>query len=334
MATSRSEPIPGKQERSQPAIRVRRAVLGGSATRTEVGRAGSADGRRRGSLRVARYPTPSPSPRPNWAPATRAISRPAESLEIPYILKAVTLPERTPRPRGPGLEVPKEVRPAMITANFVHRTFRIKCDQAIGTAFTVDVDGKQYLLTAKHVVERFGSDKSLQVFGKGKWSTVPAALVGHGDKQNDVSVFAPTTAMSPPNLPVVVSSDGLAYGQDVYFLGFPYGVLSEVIFGEAGHPLPLVKKAILSTFAGNVYLLDGHNNPGFSGGPLIFGRGGSLPSNAAAIVSGYRFDEEAVIDGGRKTRMMVRSNTGIIVAYKIEIALELIRANPIGAVVS
>jgi S1-C subfamily serine protease len=222
----------------------------------------------------------------------------------------------------------------MVTANFVHRTFRIKCDAAIGTAFTVDADGKQYLLTAKHVVEHFGPDNSLEVFGNGKWSTVPATLVGHADNQLDVSVLAPTTAMSPPNLPVVVSSDGLAYGQDVYFLGFPYGVLSEVILGEAGHPLPLVKKAILSTFAGSVYLLDGHNNPGFSGGPVIFGRGGSLPNSAAAIVSGYRFDPEPVLHGDTETALTIRSNTGIIIAYKIEIALDLIRANPIGAAVS
>ena len=158
----------------------------------------------------------------------------------------------------------------MITANFIHRTFRIKCGESMGTAFTVDVDGKQYLVTARHVIQRFAEASGLEVFGNGVWTPVHASLVAHGAGDIDVSVLSPAPAMSPPGLPVTAGSDGLVYGQDVYFLGFPYGVLSQVIFGEAGHPLPLVKRAAVSAFAGDVYLLDGHNNPGFSGGPVIF----------------------------------------------------------------
>lgn len=218
----------------------------------------------------------------------------------------------------------------MITANFIHRTFRIKCGRSVGTGFTVDVDGKQYLITARHVVESFGPTTGLEVFGNGVWAGVPARLVAHGSDGVDVSVLAPVAAMSPPGLPVVASSDGVAYGQDVYFLGFPYGVLSQVIFGDAGHPLPLAKKAVLSSFAGEVYLLDGHNNPGFSGGPVVFGRDGTIPNSVAAVVSGYRFSPEPVFLDQAETALTYRENTGIIISYKIEAALGMIRANPIG----
>jgi len=219
----------------------------------------------------------------------------------------------------------------LITANFIHRTFRIKCGNSIGTGFTIDVNGKQYLVTAKHVVEGFSALTPLEVFGNNSWVAVAAALVAHGGNGIDVSVIAPKTAMSPQSLPVVSSSEGLTYGQDVYFLGFPYGVLSKCIFAEAGHPLPLVKKAILSAFAGDMYLLDGHNNPGFSGGPVLFGPSGVTPQNIAAIVSGYRFHPEAIHLGDIETDLRYKHNTGIMITYKIEIALALIQSNPIGA---
>jgi S1-C subfamily serine protease len=221
----------------------------------------------------------------------------------------------------------------LITANFVHRTFRIKCGQSAGTGFALDVDGRQYLVTAKHVVEGFSPPAvPLDVFGNQVWTQVSAHLVAHGPTGIDVSVLAPDPPLSPPGLPVVASSDGCAYGQDVYFLGFPYGALSGVVFGQSGHPLPLVKKAILSSFAGNLYLLDGHNNPGFSGGPVVFGRGGSLPNAVAAVISGYRFSPEPVLLNDTDTGLTYRYNTGIIYSYKIETALELIRSNPIGPV--
>jgi len=220
----------------------------------------------------------------------------------------------------------------LITANFIHRTFRIKCGDSVGTGFTVDVDGRQYMVTARHVVQTFGNVARLEVFGNEVWSPFQATLVAHGADDLDVSVFAPAAPMSPPNLPVVVSSDGLDYGQDVYFLGFPYGVLSRVIFTN-GYPLPLVKKAVLSSFAGDVYLLDGHNNPGFSGGPVVFARGGGVPTRVAAVISGYRFDPQPVFLAQAETDLTFRENTGIIVTYKIETALALIRGNPIGPVV-
>jgi hypothetical protein len=222
----------------------------------------------------------------------------------------------------------------MITANFIHRTFRIKCGDSVGTGFTVDVDGKQYLVTAKHVVQAFATTAGLEIFGNGAWVPISATLVGHGSDGVDVSVLAPAAAMSPSNLPVVVGSKGVVYGQDVYFLGFPYGVLSSVVFGGSGHPLPLVKKALLSSFAGDAFLLDGHNNPGFSGGPVIFARGSGMPDGVAAVISGYRFSQEPVFLEQDETALTYRQNTGIIIAYKIESALALIRANPIGVTIT
>lgn len=63
----------------------------------------------------------------------------------------------------------------------------------------------------------------------------------------------------------------------MYFLGFPFGKLfSDVKFEKANerYSLPFVKKATWSASApagdGAVIFLDGHNNHGFSGGPIVF----------------------------------------------------------------
>jgi hypothetical protein len=61
--------------------------------------------------------------------------------------------------------------------------------------------------------------------------------------------------------------------------------------------LPFVKKAIISAYdvvnGINIWYLDGINNPGFSGGPVVFNRHGSTDWHVAAVVSAYRSSRSA-----------------------------------------
>ena len=104
-------------------------------------------------------------------------------------------------------------------------------------------------------------------------------------------------------------------------------------------PLPLVKKGIVSMFDGNIILLDGHNNPGFSGGPVVFHPNShSNDLSVAGVIAGYRFDREPVYKNQEQEQKgkplgYYKANTGIIVTYEIRHALELIRQNPIGLMV-
>ena len=218
----------------------------------------------------------------------------------------------------------------MITANVIHRVFWIRCGSAMGTAFAIDVDGKQYLTTARHVVTSVPSPLSVEVFSNGAWASLPARLVGHGLADVDVSVLATDRRLTPSDLLLEASSDGMAYGQEVFFLGFPYGMTGRFLFGTDGCPLPLVKRATLSLFHGSVYLLDGHNNPGFSGGPVVFSPPGVPRYKVAGIISGFQANEEPIYSGGQPTPLVYKYNTGIIVSHPIERAVELIRSNPDG----
>jgi S1-C subfamily serine protease len=218
----------------------------------------------------------------------------------------------------------------LITANVIHRVFRIRYGQQAATAFAIDIDGRQYLITAKHVVAPINGKERLGIFANGAWTDLPVQLVGHSTDA-DISVLATDRRLTPSDLPLEPTSAGLVYSQEVLFLGFPYDILSTYIFEGEGFPLPLVKKAIVSSFVNRgTFLLDGHNNPGFSGGPVVFVRPGEKDLKVAAVISGYQAVNEPVFAGDQKAPLVYRYNTGIIVAYSIDHAVTLIRSNPIG----
>jgi len=209
---------------------------------------------------------------PIWAQAP-ATGRPAKhnadfNLAKGHVRSPADRQERTleAAPNTSG-----DARP-LITANVIHRVFRIKYGQNVGTGFAIDVDGRQYFVTAKHIVAPLVDKGQIEIFANGTWNTLPIQLVGHATDA-DVSVLTTDRRLTPSDLPLEPTSKGMAYSQEVFFLDFPYNILSQFIFEGSGYPLPLVKKAIVSSFVKvGLYLLDGHNNPGFSGSPVVFAR--------------------------------------------------------------
>ncbi len=220
----------------------------------------------------------------------------------------------------------------MITANVIQRVFRLQWNGSQGTAFTVDINDRQYLVTAQHVLAEFDTDGTIEIFSNGRWVPMPVELVGHAPENVDITVLAPSRRLTPADLPMTPLGRGprLTYGQDVYFLGYPYGFLGRHTFGSDGYPLPFVKKAAVSLLDGAVLYLDGPNNPGFSGGPVVFQEAGSREFKVAAVVSGYRAVPEPVLHRQDDTGLTVSHNTGIIVTHAINGVLDLIEQNPIG----
>ena len=224
----------------------------------------------------------------------------------------------------------------MVTTNIVRRIFRIKSTEE-GTCFTIDVDNRQYIVTAQHIVKNITHQDTVKIMQEEKWKNLQVKLVGHGKGDVDISVLAANLQISPTH-PLPATSDGIILGQDAYFLGFPYGLMSNIEAVNRNFPLPLVKKATVSMVAerGNHILLDGHNNPGFSGGPVIFKKNNHGKNFiVAGVVCGYQFAREPVYENEEQEQKespmgYYKSNTGIIIAYNIEHALSLIRKNPIG----
>lgn len=222
-----------------------------------------------------------------------------------------------------------------VTANILQRTFLIRHGGSMGTCFTIDVEGRRYLITAKHVVESIGDEAVVEISHERGWLRVPVQLVGHGAGGVDVTVLAPQGLFGVAHA-LNLTTAGLVLAEDIYFLGFPYGLGMEVKTDlNAGFPVPLVKKGVVSSLGldDGPLLLDGHNNVGFSGGPVAR-RGTKEEQTVIGVVSGYRFDRQKVRDGdGNETSHTYDTNTGIVIAHDIRHALEIIAANPVGIAV-
>ena len=221
-----------------------------------------------------------------------------------------------------------------ITTNILHRTFQLSFGKSRGgTCFTVDYDNRQYIVTARHIVEPITDSATIRIKHEKVWKDCLVNLVGHCEGEVDISVLAAGLQISPKH-PLPTSYDNIILGQDVYFLGFPYGLTSEIGELNRNFPLPLVKKAALSAVNPDTILfyLDGHNNRGFSGGPVVFFEMGK-PANKlslAGVVSGYHSSMEPVYLEEKRTSLEFKYNTGIILAYGIKHAVDLISQNPIG----
>ena len=232
----------------------------------------------------------------------------------------------------------------MVPTNALQRTFHMLYRGATATCFTIDVQSRQYIVTAKHCLTGEESqqvaepDPVIALQHAETWKELPCRLVGVAEGEIDIAVLAAPLRLSP-TYELSASHAELFLGQDVYFLGFPFGEQAHVGALNNDFPLPLVKKGCVSMFhltpeRGSRYiLLDGQNNIGFSGGPVLFARGGhGVVSNVAGVVSAYRAHISPVYenDGKTKTSLVVEDNSGLVEAYSIDYAVELINANPIG----
>jgi S1-C subfamily serine protease len=239
----------------------------------------------------------------------------------------------------------------------------------MGTTFTIDVDGKQYLVTAKHLVASVadGAEATINIRGRTEWHPFPVTVLKAPDPI-DIAVLVPKTQVTVSyDLPANLA--GTAVGADAYFVGFPFGLEHAITYPTLGGVFGIIKRATIAQLEWIPDLkiqriwLDGINNEGFSGSPVVFRGPTNLGNNwkVAAVISGYEpqispvYDRTEIAeaditpadreqnlvarDGDKVYRLkdtgrVVRSNTGLALAWDINSALELIRKHPIGPPVS
>jgi hypothetical protein len=249
-----------------------------------------------------------------------------------------------------------------LSANVLKRVVRIGVRGGSGTAFTIDVDGHQYLITAKHVVAIIKQTNStVQVWGDGgKSEDIPITVLRCLDPI-DIAVLVPQKLLTVTHkLPA--DSGGMLLGQDVYFVGFPYGDPTLNTITPALENIGFVRKAVWSAqqiveSAITMYF-DGRNNVGFSGSPIVFLENGKPADfKVAGVVSGFKSDlsevmdvvtikekdvtdEDRALNRVRKARdgtlrklvsttHVVTGNTGIVIGYDIKHAVDLIRSSSV-----
>ncbi|HWM91163.1 MAG TPA: serine protease [Thermoanaerobaculia bacterium] len=226
------------------------------------------------------------------------------------------------------------------TSNVIYRVLRIRTPTDTGSAFTIEVDGKQYLITARHLLEGFGSEGEVELWMEGRWSRFPARAMYPAKESVDIAALdlgRPVTV----TFPLDPTAGGLTLGQQVYFLGYPFGLGTQGSsapappgFGE----IPFLKSGIVSAIddrdlEASLLYLDGHNNPGFSGGPIVFWHSESGRFRIAGVVRGYRNEALPVVkrknlDDPRAPAhndLYTRANSGIVIGYDIRHIIDAIR---------
>jgi len=226
------------------------------------------------------------------------------------------------------------------TSNVIYRVLRIKTPTDTGSAFTIEVDGRQYLITARHLLEGFGSEGEVDLWMESRWSRVPVRAIYPAKETVDVAALDAGRPLTV-TFPLEASAGGLTLGQQVYFLGYPFGLGTAGIvapappgFGE----IPFLKSGIVSAMddrdpEAHLLYLDGHNNPGFSGGPIVFWHSESRRFRVAGVVRGYRNEALPVLkrknlDDPRAQAhndLYTRANSGIVIGYDIQHIVDAIR---------
>jgi hypothetical protein len=242
------------------------------------------------------------------------------------------------------------------TANVLTRITIVRSNYGSGTAFSIDVDQREYWITAKHILTGakhppYGTITAksavLRLLDPGaeseRWLPVNFSVLDVG-KDIDIVVLAPPTPLLVnPMRSVKATLDGAVLGGDCEFLGYPSAIGSAWVARlEEGKSywMPYVKHCFVSSLplptGTKAIILDGVNNPGFSGGPVIFRTGAD--QQIIAVVSGIVTEPAEVIPSAANRpakstqphKTKVDTNSGFIVAYSIDTAIEAIHKEPIG----
>jgi len=216
-----------------------------------------------------------------------------------------------------------------IPPEILNRTLLIKAGGEYGTAFTLDYQGELYIVTARHVVAGLPQSRAtIRVLKSGQWldvHTVKTLFPASSDV--DIAVFQTGEKISQP-YEITPSRKGEfpMMGQQVWFLGYPWGIHSHF---ENNTEAPFIKRGTLSAIDAStpnaeVLYIDGFNNPGFSGGPIVYWNFDKRAYRIMGVVQGYKEDTAKVLVNGQHVDTRLLVNSGILVGYGIEHAIQTI----------
>jgi hypothetical protein len=189
-----------------------------------------------------------------------------------------------------------------VAGNVFVNTLMIQTSSGQGTGFTIDVDGRQYLITAKHMVNGMGSEG---IIGIGKFGSAGGIEFEPYRMQIfrcagsiDIAVLIPPLRLTTGETMEPTGETSFIIGQDAYFVGFPFGAYQNARSnGDRARPFGFVKRGLVSGVQyqsaedADLILLDGYNIFGFSGSPVTYWElpNGTSPAHSyvIAVISGF-----------------------------------------------
>ena len=110
--------------------------------------------------------------------------------------------------------------------------------------FSLTIDNKDYLITAKHLFPNsiaYKSKVDFEILRDTGWLKVSATLLIHENVNIDIAVLDLGSNSLKENLFDIGSKDYFL-SQECFFLGFPFGLKMQGGENNFGFPIPFVKK--------------------------------------------------------------------------------------------
>jgi S1-C subfamily serine protease len=216
-----------------------------------------------------------------------------------------------------------------VPSEIMARTHFIRWGAEAGTAFTVEYQGKVYLITAKHVVTGIPDRNAvIQVPVGDKWEDYQTTNTVYPSSPDvDIPILATDEKQAQPYVIEPTSgSSAVKFGQQLWFIGYPYGTGSNI----PGHAFRFLKRGTMSAIdslnkSAIIYYIDGFNNPGFSGGPIVFWDFSLHKYEILGVVQGYREEAAKTIVNGHQVDTLYLVNSGILISYSIVHAMDAIK---------
>jgi Trypsin-like peptidase domain len=132
-----------------------------------------------------------------------------------------------------------------VPAEILGRTIFIKGPTEAGTAFSVDYKGKVYLVTAKHVIAGVpAQNATIQIQQDGQWKDYHTVRTLFPSSDNvDIVVFETNERVEAPYSVTASRISGPTMGQQIWFLGYPFGIASHF---KGGKIAPFIKRGTMS----------------------------------------------------------------------------------------
>lgn len=219
-----------------------------------------------------------------------------------------------------------------LNEDIFRQVYLVQYEQTYGSSFIIDIDKKEFLITAAHLFPNISNNSELEItiYDENKSEINKIRLYKHSDPSIDIAVVVlqkPIKKMNP-----LITGGSIEIGQNLLFLGYP--ILNGQLFATQDPAFgirALVKKAMLSGVIkkNNYYLmlLDGHNNSGFSGGPVIGYDKKTDKNIIIGVISGYVCETKKVYNDNKSPTLNYDDNSGIILSYSIDLAYQIIDEN-------
>jgi hypothetical protein len=199
----------------------------------------------------------------------------------------------------------------------------LKTEKGQSSSFVIDLNEQQWLVTARHIFDELDNDAKFTVLDNAgvTYSSVDMERLYLPNPVIDIAIFR--LGVQIPNLEPTFEVrilDDVFVTQGAYIVGYPK--LSNGL--SVSYKSPLVKRAMVSGqvdhYGVQVWVLDGMNNKGFSGGPVILSEG-KEDCRVLGAVSSYVPEDIPVTP---ESNGYVSTNAGLMVCFDISHAVDAI----------